>query len=212
MHPMQEKILKLAKKKDISNIGPRELARLLGIEHPQAAKHHLKQLRNKGLIYTDSKTKRIKVAEPKGYKIAKLFNIPILGSANCGEANIFAHENIEGYLKVSSGIVGKSNTDGLFVVKAVGDSLNQAHDVNGGPVENGDYVIVDGKNRDPINGEYVLSIIDEGANLKRFYKDEENKQIKLVSESSLNIPPIYIDFRDYSRYFVNGVVVRVIKK
>ncbi|MCK5332444.1 hypothetical protein KAJ41_01105 [Candidatus Parcubacteria bacterium] len=212
MHQVQEKILKLAEKKDISNTGLRELARLLDVEHPQIVKHHFEQLKKKGLIYTDLKTKKIIIAEPRGYKIAKILNIPILGSANCGEANVFAYENIEGYLKVSAGIVGKKNIDGLFIVRAIGDSLNQAKNLNGGPVENGDYIVIDGKNRNPKNGDYVLSIIDEAANLKRYYRT--NKEIRLVSESNLNIPPIVLHEDDIKtpNYLINGVVLKVIKK
>jgi SOS-response transcriptional repressor LexA len=111
--------------------------------------------------------------------------------------------------------VGRKNPDSLFVVKASGDSLDQAKNIPGGPVEDGDYVIIDGNNKNPQNGDYVLSVMDEQANLKRFYKDKKNRQIRLVSESSLNLPPIIIDFKDYSSnpsYFINGVVIRIIKK
>ena len=49
MHKTQAAILEIAKQKDLSFIGIRELARMLGV-HPQTAKHHLNQLSKKGLI------------------------------------------------------------------------------------------------------------------------------------------------------------------
>jgi len=56
-----------------------------------------------------------------------------------------------------------------------------------------------------------LSVINDAANFKRFYKNDE--EIKLVSESTLDIPPIILHKDDVntSGYMVNGVVVRVIK-
>jgi repressor LexA len=97
-----------------------------------------------------------------------------------------------------------------MVIKAIGNSLNRAKNVAGGPIKNGDYVIVDCNNKNPQNGDYVLSIIDEAANFKRFYR--EGDMIKLVSESSEEYPPIYIHESEMDEYTVNGVVVRVIKK
>ena len=55
----------------------------------------------------------------------------------------------------------------------------------------------------------MLFIIDDVANLKRFYK--EGEQITLVSESTLDIAPIYIHSKYLPDYMINGVVVRVIK-
>lgn len=210
MHPIQEKILKLAETHDISSMGPRELMRLLDVEHPQTAKYHLEQLRKRGLLYSDLKTKKFKIAKPGGYTVAHLLNIPIyFGAANCGPATELAVDQVKGYLKISSGIVGRKTPDGLMVIKAVGDSLNQAKFVKGGAIESGDYVIVDCNNKNPQNGDYVLSIIDEAANFKRFYR--EGDMVKLVSESDQEYPPIYIHESEMDDYTVNGVVVRVIK-
>jgi len=212
---LQKRIIDLAQRQNLYELSLKDIAETLNEKHRQSIKHHLDQLKKKGIIVTDHENKKVIVAEPKGYKFANLFNLPILGSADCGRATTFAYEKIRGYLKVSSGIVGKKSPDGLFVVKASGDSLDQADTIPGGPVKDGDYVIVDCKNKDPQDGDYVLSVIDEQANLKRFYKDKKNRQIRLMSESSLNLPPIIIDFKDYSSnpsYFINGVAIRVIKK
>lgn len=210
MHKIQEKILKLAKTHNISSMGPRELMRLLGVDHPQTAKYHLEQLKKRGLLYTDLKTKQFKIAKPGGYKVAKLLSIPIYdGAANCGPATESAIDQVRGYLKISSGIVDRKTPDGLMVIKAVGDSLNQAKHVKGGTIENGNYVIVDCENKNPQDGDYVLSIIDEAANFKRFYREKDT--IKLVSESNKDYPPIYIHESEMDKYTINGVVVRVIK-
>jgi len=89
--------------------------------------------------------------------------------------------------------------------------MNQAN-VKGKSIEEGDFVIVEKNQGTPANGDYVVSTIDGLANIKKFIFDEPNKQIILVSESSLDLPPIYIHQDDYSAYLVCGKVVEVIKK
>jgi SOS-response transcriptional repressor LexA len=211
MNENQRKIIELAQKRDISKMGFREIGRELGIPNPQTVIYHLGQLKKKGLLYLDIE-KRQRVAEPKAFIMDKIFNIPLVGSANCGPAMELAQENIRHYLKISQKSIKRDRPDDLIAVQAVGESLNKAN-IGGNNIEDGDYVIVDCKQQ-PVNGNYVLSIIDGAANFKKFFKDEEKKEIRLVSESTLNMPPIILHAEDISAsgYLVNGVVVRVIKK
>lgn len=210
MHEIQEKLLKLAETKDVLNMRIIDLQKELKVDHSEKIRHHLNQLKKKGLIYADEEGSS-KKAEPEAYEINEIFNLPIMGMANCGAACELAYDNILGYLKVSPGIVDRKRPDGLFVVKAVGNSLNRARGIK--PVEDGDYVIVDLNNKSPKSGEYVLSIIDDAANLKRFYHETGSDEVRLVSESTKKLPPIVIHKSDFetSKYMINGVVVRVIK-
>ena len=211
MNENQEKILALAKKKDLSTMKFREIARDLGIKNVQTVIYHMKQLKKKGLIYVDIENKQ-RVAKPKAFLEDNIFNIPVVGAANCGPAMELAQENIESYLQISARFIHKNKPDGLIVVRAVGNSLNRA-DVDGHTIEEGDYVIVDTK-AEPENGKYVLSIINGAANFKRFYKDNAHHEIRLVSESTEEYPPIVLSEEDMeaSGYCVNGVVMRVVKK
>lgn len=197
---------------NLGSVGLRKLGQLIGESHPQKVKHHLEQLEKKGLVIINAKSGEIKAAKPVTRQSAGLFTLPILGTANCGPADIFAEENFEGYLKVSPATIGRRKAEGLFVIKAVGDSMNKAKNLTGGPINNGDYVIIDSTRRTPSNGDYVLSVIDETANLKRFYRNGNAREIALVSESTLPIEPIYIDVSDANNYLVNGQVIKVIKR
>ena len=204
-------LLKIAQKADINKMGLRQLGRLINEskpEHPQTIKYHLAKLDEAGLLKDKNKAKKF-INLNKGKRGGKLFNLPILGFANCGPAEMLAEENIVGYLKISSKLLDRKKPNGLFVVRAVGDSLNQALDVPGGSISNGDYVIIDNEQKSPRSGDYILSIIDGAANLKRYFK--RDKQIELVSESTEDISPIYIHEDEKDEYFVNGVVVRVMK-
>ena len=209
MNENQQKLLDLAKKRDISKMTFREIGRELGIPNPQTIIYHLDQLKKRGLLYLDTQ-KRQRVAKPKAAIVDNFFRIPVLGSASCGPAAQVAEEHIEGYLTISQKSIDRSRPAGLIAVKAVGESLNMAK-LPGGNIESGDYVVVD-CNKQPRNGEYVLSVIDGLANFKKFFKDDG--EIRLVSESTENIPPIVLHEQDLSTsgYLVNGVVVRVVKK
>jgi len=214
MHTIQQKLLNLLNKglKVNYNSGLRPLCRLIGIENPQSIKHHLDQLEKKRFISINKNSGDVSVLNPIKQKFNKIFDLPILGSASCSPEGLFVDENIEGYLKVSQGVIKEKTPKGYFAIRAVGNSMNLAKDLKGGTIENGDYVIVNSA-RMPKNGDYVLSIIDEAANIKRYYKDNIIKEIRLVSESTINFPPITLSENDLDEKscFINGVVERVIK-
>ncbi len=206
MHYIQQKILGVASNLNLKRDGLRQIGRLVGEIHPFKISYHLKKLQESGFIEINKKTgviKRVKNEEPqKGLFLA----IPVLGSANCGEANIFAEENLEGYIKVSRNII--KTGDGFLAIRASGNSMNKAN-INGQNIENGDYVIVDTK-KQPETNNYVLAIIDNCANIKKMLLSSKNKIISLVSESTENHPVIFIHEND--RFLINGVVKYVIKK
>jgi len=207
MHTIQRKLLQLISERNIGDLKLREIGALVGEEHPQKIKHHLDQLMKKGLT-TRNKRKRVIERVDKKNKNNRLINVPILGSANCGEALIFAEENLEGFLKISSKLIKSKGK--FFALKAIGDSMNKAR-VKGKSIEDGDYVIIDSEDKKPNSGDYVLSVIDDACNIKRFVWDKKNKQIILLSESNQDLPPIYIHAQE-KKYFISGKVIDVIKK
>src|SRR3989338_11611831 len=166
MHEIQKAILDLASKKDLGRMTLREIGECVGQEHPQKVKHHLGQLKLKGFLTAESKPE---TPSARGFKLNKLglLSIPILGAANCGEAQLYADESFEGFLQVSPSMVPKKK--GLFAIKAVGSSMNRAN-VGGKTIEEGDFVIVDRTDRKPRDGDYVLSIIGGQANIKKLFK------------------------------------------
>jgi len=211
MNGNQQKILDFITKNDTSKLSYREIARRLKLSSPQIVIHHLNQLKKKGLIYVDE-SKNLKITNFKSSTVDNFLRIPIVGAANCGPATELAQENITGFLKISKTILNKSNGEGLMAVRAIGNSLNKA-DIFGNKVDEGDYLIVDCNNKDPKDGDYVLSVMDGVANFKKFFKDEKSKEIRLVSESTSDIPPtvLHEDDLETSGYLVNGVVIRVVK-
>jgi repressor LexA len=87
--------------------------------------------------------------------------------------------------------------------------MNKAQ-IDGKKIGDGDYIIVDSEDREPKNGDVVLSVINGMANVKKFFRDRGNRQIVLVSESTHEFPPIYLHEKD--DYILNGKVIQVVKK
>ncbi|MFA6285260.1 MAG: S24 family peptidase [Parcubacteria group bacterium] len=217
MHTIQQKLLELSKKENLAKLSLREMARNIGMpnESPQKIKHHVLQLQKKGFLTID----RIKgimdrtTGAPswsKGFlkKASRLFSIPIIGTANCGPATIFAEQNFEGFLRVSSKLIGRLNPTGLYAIKTDGSSMNRA-EIGDKRIEDGDFVIVDGDVRNAETNDVVLAIIDSKATIKRFINDRKNNQIILRSDSSFDYEPIYLHSDD--EFFINGKVVGIIK-
>jgi len=134
--------------------------------------------------------------------------IPVLGAANAGPATLFAEENVAGYLKVSRSVLNRK--ENVFALRVEGDSMNRAN-INGKNLEEGDFVLIDSTYRTPRNGDYVLSVMDDCANLKKFQRDSETGDVMLVSESSNpKHKAIYISSED--DFMVNGKIIGVLKR
>ncbi|MCR4276521.1 MAG: hypothetical protein NUV87_00140 [Candidatus Roizmanbacteria bacterium] len=207
MHYIQEKLLKLVDHQNISGLTLRDIGSLVNETLPQKIKHHLSQLERKGFIIIDKKNSIIKRTSGDIKNSDVFISIPIYGTANCGPRTIYANQNLEGYLKVSKKMLPKK--DKIFALRAEGDSLNKA-DINGKSIEDGDFVIVDSQATNPKNGDYIVSIIEEMANIKKYIWDKKNSQIILGSESTQNYNPIYVHEDD--NIVINGKVIDVIKK
>ena len=210
MHPIQVKILNVIQAENLGPLSLRKLGSLVGESLPQKILHHLKQLENKGFIRYDKDSKSIELLKKSKPLPSNLITIPIKGAANCGEATALAEDRTEGYIQVSSGFLHNFN-EGIFALKASGDSMDKAN-IDGKNIEDGDYVLVDSRYKDPKNNDYVVSIIDGMANIKKFSRDDKNQQVVLISESSKDYPPIFIGLEEIENYLICGRVMNVIKK
>jgi repressor LexA len=186
------------------------------LAYPSSAYYHVKKLQDEGYIEKESNVPRsISIYANKEIKTPFLktmgldsIRIPILGAVNAGPATIFAEENIEGYLKISKSLL--NNKDGVFALRVEGDSMNKAK-IDKKNIEQGDFVLIDSQYRTPKNGDLVLSIIDDCANIKKFEKDNKTGEVKLVSESTnLKHKPIYISSED--SFMINGKIISVVKR
>lgn len=213
MHKTQQLLLELSKKHNVARMTLREIARAIGLpdEAPQKIKHHLAQLEKKGFLRVDrvkgvSQTTK---AESKKKSGVKILAIPIIGTANCGPATVFAEQNFTGFLHVSARLVERAQAWGLFAIKADGSSMNRA-EIRGKRIEDGDYVIIDSHDKNAENNDVVLAIVDGKATVKRFLDDKQNGQVVLKADSSYDYQPVFLHPED--DFSINGKVIGVIKK
>lgn len=200
MHPIQKKLTELSQTYDLNALGLRQIARMIGETHPQKVKHHMQQL---GILPPVSGT-RASAAQ------SRLISIPLIGKANCGVATVYADAQASSEVIQVSRRILPAAAENLFALQAVGDSMNAA-DIHGDSIEDGDYVVIDPNYKAFDNGDYVVSIINGMANIKKFTKDAEGKRIMLLSESTQSYPPIYIHPDDMAYYQASGKVIAVLK-
>lgn len=168
----------------------REVCQNLGLSSPSTVHVHLKALEEKGFIKRDPlKSRSISLTYQVGgpsndidslrAKYDSTVMVPLVGDVAAGTP-ILAEENITDTYVLPSEFVGDSPSFMLFVH---GDSMIEAG------INDGDYVVV---REQPIanNGDIVVAIIDDGATVKRFFKEEDH--IRLQPENSA-LSPIIVD-------------------
>ena len=161
----------------------REVCHALGLSSPSTVHVHLKALEEKGLIKRDPlKSRSISLTYPlEGSSVqasfSKIVNVPLVGDVAAG-VPILAEENITDTISLPTDIVGDAPS---FLLSVRGESMIEAG------INDGDYVVV---KEQPVanNGDIVVAIIDDGATVKRFYKEKDH--IRLQPENSSMDPII----------------------
>lgn len=174
----------------------RELMRELRYKSPRSVQDLLKKLEDKKIIRR-TKTGNIQLKnDPESTSShAQTISVPIVGTVSCGSP-IWAEENIEGYVAVSTSIVKTGSK--YFLLRASGDSMNMAG------INDGDLTLV---RQQPTaqNGDKVVALIDDEATIKE-YRRAGNSIILQPKSTNTKHSPIILteDFQ------IQGVVENVI--
>lgn len=165
----------------------REIGEHVGLKSPSTVHFHLKGLEAAGLITkAEGKTRAITVSGGPGFHpVAEELDgaenrVPVVGNVAAGSP-ILAEENITDTLSLPTEIVGDAPS---FLLSVRGESMIEAG------INDGDYVVV---KEQPVanNGDIVVAIIDDGATVKRFFKESDH--IRLQPENSTMDPIITTD-------------------
>ena len=124
---------------------------------------HLETLEKNGYIHRDpTKPRAIEILDDSfNLTRREMVNVPIVGRVAAGEP-ILAQENIENYFPIPTEFMPNNQT---FLLKVKGESM-----INAGILD-GDMVLVE-QTPSASNGDMVVALIEDGATVKTFYKEE----------------------------------------
>lgn len=132
----------------------------------------------------------------KEYNINDTIEIPLLGSVSCG-LPMFAEENIEAQIPVSTKLIRKS--DNYFLLKAFGDSMNKKG------INSGDLLLIR-QQQVAVDKDLVLALVDDDATVKEFINNGDTIVLKPHSTNAKHQPIILT-----SDFKIQGIVEKVIK-
>ena len=141
----------------------REICEAVNLKSTSSVHSHLETLEKNGYIRRDpTKPRAIEILDDSfNLTRREMVNVPIIGQVAAGEP-ILAQENIENYFPIPTEFMPNHPT---FLLKVKGESM-----INAGILD-GDMVLVE-QTAAASNGDMVVALIEDGATVKTFYKEE----------------------------------------
>lgn len=141
----------------------REICEAVNLKSTSSVHSHLETLEKNGYIRRDpTKPRAIEIIDDT-FNLTRrdMVQVPIIGRVAAGEP-LLAQENIEEYFPIPSDFMPNNET---YMLKVKGESM-----INAGILD-GDFVLVEKKSTAD-NGDMVVALVEDGATVKRFYKEE----------------------------------------
>lgn len=159
----------------------REICEAVHLKSTSSVHSHLETLEKNGYIRRDpTKPRTIEILDDDfALTRREMVQVPIIGTVAAGMP-ILAEENIEDYMPIPAEILPNKE---IFMLKVKGESMIEAG------IYNNDKVIV-AKQSTAENGDKVVALLDDGATVKTFYKEQDH--IRLQPENS-SMDPIIVD-------------------
>lgn len=193
----QQEILNFIKEETLAKGYPpavREICKAVNLRSTASVHAHLSALEEMGYIRRDpSKPRAIEITDDE-FALARreIANIPIVGEVAAGEP-LLAEENIRDYFPIPADMLPNAQ---MFMLKVKGDSMI------GAGILDGDMVVVR-QASSASNGDMIVALIEDGATVKYFYK--ENGHFRLQPDNPDYNPIIVNDLT------VLGTVIGVIR-
>lgn len=193
----QQEILNYIKEETLSRGYPpavREICKAVGLKSTASVHAHLSSLEEMGYIRRDpSKPRAIEITDDEfALTRREISNIPVVGSVAAGEP-LLAEQNIMDYYPIPADMLPN---DQVFMLKVRGDSMI------GSGILDGDMVVVR-QTPSASNGDMVVALVEDGATVKYFYK--ENGHFRLQPDNP-DYEPIIVN-----NVSVLGIVIGVIR-
>ena len=159
----------------------RDICTAVNLKSTSSVHAHLETLEKNGYIRRDpTKPRAIEIIDDNfNLTRREVVNVPLIGQVAAGQP-LLAVENITSYFPIPAEFIPKEE---VFMLNVKGESM-----VNAG-IYDGDQIIVKQQST-ASNGEIVVTLVDDSATVKRFYK--ENGHIRLQPENDF-MEPIIVD-------------------
>ena len=159
----------------------RDICEAVHLKSTSSVHSHLETLEKNGYIRRDpTKPRAIEILDD-AFNLTRreMAQVPIVGRVAAGEP-LLAEQNIEDYFPIP---VERLPNNQTFLLQVKGESM-----INAG-ILNGDYILVE-QTPSASNGEVVVALVEDGATVKRFFK--ENGHYRLQPEND-TMDPIIVD-------------------
>ena len=160
----------------------RDICEAVNLKSTSSVHSHLETLEKNGYIRRDpTKPRAIEILDESfNFTRREMVNVPLVGRVAAGEP-LLAEQNVENYFPIPMEYMPNAQT---FMLTVKGESM-----VNAG-IFDGDMVLVEQRNY-ARNGEMIVALVDDGATVKTFYKEEG--VIRLQPENDFMDPIIVPD-------------------
>lgn len=172
----------------------REIQKHFGYASQTSVMQYLAALERKGFLDRHARKARALVTPQQKMQIT---NIPIYGEIPAGMA-VLAEQAIEGHISLDANTVNASKNGRTFALRVRGDSMIDAH------ILDGDIVILEDR-KDAQNGAIVAALIDGETTLKRYVMERGRPYLKAEN-------PLFPDLVPARELRIQGVMISLVRK
>ena len=172
----------------------REIQSHFGFASQTSVMQYIAALERKGFINRQARKARTLITPIQKVRIA---DIPIYGQIPAGMASL-TDEQIEGHVSLDTVSLNASKNNRTFALRVRGDSMVDAH------ILDGDIVILEDR-KDVQNGDVVAALIDGETTLKRYVVEHGRAYLKAENAAYPNLVPA-------RELRIQGVMISLVRK
>src|SRR3954471_6559664 len=172
----------------------REIQSHFGFASQTSVMQYIATLERKGFLDRHARKARALITPAMKVRIT---DIPIYGQIPAGMAAL-TEQSIEGHISLDARSANASKNSGTFALRVRGDSMMDAH------ILDGDIVILEDR-KEVNNGDIVAALIDGETTLKRYVVDHGRPYLKAEN-------PDYPDLIPARELIIQGVMVSLVRR
>jgi repressor LexA len=172
----------------------REIQQHFGFASQTSVMQYLDALERKGFLDRHARKARALITPVQKVRIT---DIPIYGQIPAGMAGL-TEQTIEGHVSLDMRSVNASRNGRTFALRVRGDSMIDAH------ILDGDIVILEDR-KDVRSGDIVAALIDGETTLKRYVLEHGRPYLKAEN-------PLYPDLTPARELRIQGVLISLLRK